>query len=184
MKFANENTWTAAIATAAAAAGIPLWVIKTTIAKESSFNPKALRAEPALKDASRGLMQVLESTARWLGYAGPAGDDELRTGGLYDPETSIRIGTHYLGYLARRWTAEGWDAIYAAYNSGAVRRDSSGFVNSKGASIEAKVQGWRDLADYFNPNWRKEPRGPFVRPAAAPAEPPAAKPARRRFKPV
>jgi soluble lytic murein transglycosylase-like protein len=177
MKFANENTWNVAIAAAAAAEGLPMWVVKTTIAKESSFNPRAFKDEPEINDASRGLMQVLYSTAKWLGYSGPAGDDNARAGGLYDPETSIRIGAHYLGYLARRWRAEGWDAIYAAYNSGAVRRDSSGFITSKGASIEGKVQGWRDLADYFNPNWRTQPRGPFVQPAAAPAP---AKPARRR----
>jgi len=168
MKFANESAWNPAIAAAAAASGVPVWVIKTTIAKESSFNPKAFqdKPSPSSTDDSRGLMQLLTSTARWLGYTGPEGDDATRTGGLYDPIKSIEIGTHYLGYLARRWPAEPWDAIYAAYNSGAVRRDAAGFVNAKGQSIEAKVQGWRDLASYFNPSWRSEARGPFVAPAA------------------
>lgn len=164
MKFANENTWNAAIASAAVAAGLPVWVVKTAIGKESSFNPRAVGPEDPI--ISRGLMQLTEDTARWLGYSGPLGDDSTHTGGLYDPETSIQIGAHYLGYLARRYPAEGWDAIYAGYNSGAPRRDAAGFVNAKGKSIEGKIQAWRDLADYFNPNWRKEPRGPFVKPPA------------------
>jgi soluble lytic murein transglycosylase-like protein len=161
--FKNEDTWTGAIAAAAAAAGVPVWVVKATIGKESSFNPKAIGPEKSI--ISRGLMQVTTDTARWLGYAGPVGDDVARTGGLYDAETSIRIGTHYLGYLARRFPAEPWDAIYAAYNSGAVRRKDGVLVTKKGESLEGVVTNWRKLASYFNPSWRAEVRVPFVPPA-------------------
>ncbi len=83
---------------------------------ESAFDPDARRYEPALDDASMGLMQVLYSTARDRGFAqGPAA--------LFDPLTNIRMGMRQLkwswDYLARhlgqRPTKELW---VGSYNSG------------------------------------------------------------------
>ncbi len=176
--FRNENAWNAAIAVAAAGAGVPVWLVKATIGKESSFNPAAFRDEAGIQDASRGLGQLLASTARWLGYDGPAGDDATHTGGLYDPETSIRYTAHYLGYLARRYPGETWDAIYAAYNSGKVRRAADGtLTNSKGVSLEPVLIPWRRIADYFHPAgkaWRDEkvPFGPHSKSPAQVDSPP------------
>ena len=78
---------------------------------ESGGNPRAVRYEPRLNDASYGLGQLLYSTARGLGYAGtPAG--------LYDPETNIDLIARYhrrnldhYGHL----TAE---ELTTAYNTG------------------------------------------------------------------
>jgi soluble lytic murein transglycosylase-like protein len=63
-------------------------LLKAHAQVESSFDPSAFRAESGGR-ASRGLLQVLDTTARALGYTGPLGDDETRTGGLYDPAIEI-----------------------------------------------------------------------------------------------
>lgn len=86
------------------------------VAVESGFNPNAYRFEPRLGEASYGLMQTLESTARDLGFTGPAEQ-------LFDPATSLTFGMRYL-----RWS---WDLLrqrlgrdpdpsewVAAYNAG------------------------------------------------------------------
>ena len=52
---------------------------------ESAFRPTAYRFEPRLNEASYGLMQVLSSTARGVGFAGAERD-------LYVPEIGLRIG--------------------------------------------------------------------------------------------
>lgn len=131
---------------------VPAWVVRATIGKESSFDPRAYRAEPQIQDASRGLMQVLLSTARGLGFLGDPGNDDSRTGGLYSPEVSIHLGTKLLGQLRQRYPAEPWDRIYGAYNAGSIRSGPGGHLVN-----EAHVQGWRRLADYFAPGWRAIP---------------------------
>src|SRR5258707_5310043 len=62
---------------------------------ESSFNPTAFRQEPS-GVASYGLMQVLDVTARGLGFTGTLDD-------LYDPATGILWGATY--------AAHGWDIL-------------------------------------------------------------------------
>lgn len=82
---------------------------------ESSFNPRAYRAEPQINDASYGLMQVLYSTARDRGYGG-APD------GLYDPEVNIRLGIAHLEwsrqYLAARMGPPSESQLLSGYNAG------------------------------------------------------------------
>jgi len=93
----------------------------TTIAEiESSRNPLALRYEPALNDASIGLMQTLLSTARWLaadmGYA-RHGIPDLSD--LLDAEKSMYFGAAYLNWLSRykgQTRSERW--IVMSYNGG------------------------------------------------------------------
>jgi soluble lytic murein transglycosylase-like protein len=140
--------------------GVPVWVIKATIAKESGFDPGAFRDEPKLKDASRGLGQLLLSTAIWLGYRGEAGDDQAHTGGLYDPAESIRWTAEYLKRQRRRYPDAPWDEIYAAYNAGSIRyaADEAGKILEPRRLInEANLAGWRRAADHFRPGWRAEP---------------------------
>lgn len=149
--FARENTFDALILQNADKFNVPVWVIKATIGKESSFNPAAFRAESGGR-ASRGLMQILEGTARDLGLRGAAGDDATKTGGLYEPALSIQLGTKFLARLRARYPSEPWDRIYAAYNAGSIVTDPTGALVN-----EAHVTGWRTLADYFNPGWRATP---------------------------
>ena len=87
----------------------PAWVA-AEIRAESIFNPDA--RSPA--DA-RGLMQVLPSTgaavARRIGYGWEGGQS------LYDPETSIVLGTAYLRQMLDETGGKPYFAI-AGYNAG------------------------------------------------------------------
>jgi len=151
----RENDFDSEITAAARKWGIPAEAIKATIAKESGFDPHARRQDP--RAVSRGLMQLIEGTARGLGYAGAFFvDDVTRTGGLYDPAVSIDLGAKLLAQLCRQYPGESWDAIYAAFNSGRVRRNTAGqFVNSKGlVTVEDHVVGFRKAADHFGLNWK------------------------------
>lgn len=85
------------------------FLVKAIIAKESAWNPQAIRQEPQLHDASRGLMQVLYSTAQDMGYGGDAT-------GLFDPATNIQTGVAFLQSLISRYPNI-LDAI-SAYNGG------------------------------------------------------------------
>lgn len=90
-----------------------LW-IRAVIQTESSFNPRAYRAEPQIHDASYGLMQLLYGTARNLGYSGTPE-------GLYDPAINIELGTQLLSELRNRY-GDDIQAVYSAYNSGSATR--------------------------------------------------------------
>lgn len=83
--------------------------VKAIIKAESSFNPLAYRAEPALQDASYGLMQILFTTAKGIGYQG-------HPEGLYDPDLNIQFGAKYLSLQLRRFGSE--ELAAAAYNAG------------------------------------------------------------------
>lgn len=98
-------------------------LIKAVIATESSWNPKAIRQEPRINDASYGLMQVLLATARSV-----SGNSGLTANQLMDPATNILIGTKYLAsQLARYGNPD--DAI-SAYNGGSALHSSmGGYVN-------------------------------------------------------
>ena len=90
--------------------GVPEAVIYAVIKAESGFDQYAVsHAEPP----ALGLMQLLEETysdvGRMLG-------ETINPGKIYDPETNIKYGTYYLGYLYRRF--ENWENTYAAYNAG------------------------------------------------------------------
>ncbi len=89
---------------------VPVSWISAVILAESSGDPMAYRYEPARKEASYGLMQLLESTARGLGFSGSADQ-------LYLPSVNIDLGTRYLAGLRERW-GDDLKAVYSAYNSG------------------------------------------------------------------
>lgn len=75
-------------------------MIAAMVQIESSFNPKAYRYEPHLREASYGLMQTLISTAQWMWDSGyrafprPSGTD------LYDGRKSLYFGMAYVDYLS------------------------------------------------------------------------------------
>ena len=93
--------------------GVPENLIYAVIKTESGFDPAAVSDEGAV-----GLMQITEVTfddirVRLLseGY--------LDAGMRYDPETNIRYGTRYLGYLFERFKS--WDLAIVAYFEGESR---------------------------------------------------------------
>jgi transglycosylase-like protein with SLT domain len=115
-RWANEHTWDAAIQAASVRFGVPVSLIKAIIGQESAFRPTAYRAEPAIGDASIGLMQILLSTAKGEGYTGNAGIASGLTG-LFDPATNIMFGTSYLATCLSRTNGLIPSAI-SAYNGG------------------------------------------------------------------
>ena len=158
--WARENDFNTLIEARSIITGIPTWVIKATIAKESGFDPAAYRAEPRINDASRGLGQILGSTAVWLGYRGPYGDDTTHTGGLYEPAISISYTAEYLKRQRRRYPDAPWDEVYSAFNAGSIRyvADADGkIIEPRQLVNEEHVKGWRRAADHFRPGWRAEP---------------------------
>lgn len=108
MRWANENTFDAEIAAAAAAESIPAPLLKAVIGQESKFDPNAIRLEPH-GEASRGLMQLLYATAQEVGYAGAPE-------GLFDPAVNVALGARYLKKkIAQAGSADGG---ISAYNGG------------------------------------------------------------------
>lgn len=88
---------------------VPPELVRGVIAAESSFNPTAIRGEPQLKDASRGLMQLTMTTARGLGYYGTPDN-------LFIPAVNIYYGTKLLAQLYSKLGR--WDGVLSAYNGG------------------------------------------------------------------
>lgn len=111
--------------------------------KESSFNPRAYRAEPQINDASYGLMQVLYSTARDRGYGG-APD------GLYDPEISIRLGIAQLEwsrqYLAARMGPPSESQLLSSYNAGVGYVMKGGDRMAYVRDVQRYAANWSDRA--------------------------------------
>jgi hypothetical protein len=97
-------------------------LVKAIICQESAWDPNAVRQEPRLADASRGLMQILYGTARWMGYPG-------EPDGLFDPRANIIYGVAYLSYLSTRYPGRLPD-IVSAYNGGhPLRLLGGGYAN-------------------------------------------------------
>ena len=96
----------------AALYGVPYTWVKAVAGAESDYNPNAYRAEPAIGDASRGLMQLLLQTATNLGFQG---DPSY----LFDPAINVNLGTKLLAEDIRRF-GENFERVYSAYNSGSA----------------------------------------------------------------
>lgn len=111
-------------------------IIAAIIDTESSGNPSAVRQEPALKDYSVGLMQLLTSTAGFVKKLFPqieyTGDPKT----LNNPKINIELGTAYLRYQLDRYTKtpviKPITDMIAAYNAGTARENDRSYVNSKG----------------------------------------------------
>lgn len=93
-------------------------LVSAVILCESSFDPMA---ESRL--GARGLMQLMEDTAAWVAHKLDEDDASYTFDRLYDPETSIRYGTWYLGYLNRRFDGDATKVV-CAYHAGQGNVDS------------------------------------------------------------
>lgn len=117
----------------AAQFNVPEALIRAVIMVESSGNPKAYRAEPKIKDASYGLMQLLSKTAQWIsGRIVSAAE-------LFNPEINIELGTRYLRYQLTRYDGN-IEAAAAAYNAGTAFRKKDGSYSNQ--SYVDEVMKW------------------------------------------
>ena len=94
--------------------GVPERIIFATIKTESSFDCNAVSSSGAM-----GLMQMMPTTFEWL-TSDEHLDEALPKDALFDPEVSIRYGTYYLSYLAKKFDYD-WNIVSAAYNAGEGR---------------------------------------------------------------
>jgi len=106
---------------------IPSALIKGVIAKESAFKVRAYRYEPKIRDASFGLMQVLTSTAKKLGFTG-------RKEKLYDPEKNISLGAKLISENLIRAGGKINVAI-SAYNMGFSKERPNDAARKRDGSI-------------------------------------------------
>ncbi len=83
--------------------------VAAVILAESSYDPNAVS-----RDNAQGLMQILPSTGEWI--SGKFGETYTE-GCLFDPETNIRYGCWYLGFLMSRYEGDK-RCSSAAYHSG------------------------------------------------------------------
>lgn len=98
--FANEGKFDTYIREAADKYNVPFAVIKAMIATESGFNPNA----QSDKSSAKGLMQIVDGTARELGYS-PAE--------MLNPQKAIDAGAKYIASLKNSFGL--WGAIRAYY---------------------------------------------------------------------
>ncbi|WP_308638883.1 lytic transglycosylase domain-containing protein [Paenibacillus silvisoli] len=105
----NPTAYDAYIQEAAAKYGVDPVLIKAVIHTESSYNPQAESSAGA-----KGLMQLMDGTARGLGVTNS-----------FDPQQNIQGGTKFLAYLMKKYDGNEQAAL-AAYNAGPGRVDRAG----------------------------------------------------------
>ncbi|MBR5225148.1 MAG: lytic transglycosylase domain-containing protein [Clostridia bacterium] len=93
-------------------------LIASIILCESSYDPQAVS-----RLGARGLMQLMEDTAQWVAHKLDEDDASYSFDRLFDPETNIRFGSWYLGYLSRRFNGDA-KKIVCAYHAGQGNVDS------------------------------------------------------------
>lgn len=104
-------------------------LVAAVIYNESRFEPNAVSSVGA-----RGLMQIMEETGPWI--AEKLNESDTYTfDSLFIPETNIRFGTWYLGYLSRRFGGDPVK-IAAGYHAG-----------------QGRVAGWLADTAYSHDGW-------------------------------
>lgn len=144
---------------AAARYAVDAELIRSVIAAESNFDPKAVSNKNA-----RGLMQLLPETAARYGVRD-----------IFDPGQNIDAGTHYLSELLKRYNNDLVLAL-AAYNAGPERVEQFGNV----PPYKETVSYVRRVKKTYEKNKSAQPAAPSPtellgqKPAAAPQASPTA----------
>jgi hypothetical protein len=144
---AYDAEFTAAAAQCPAQVSVPL--LKALAAQESGFDPRAFNPSDPPTGAY-GLMQMIEPTARGLGYTGPMV-------GLYNPALAVQLGAALMcENLARSGVVA--DSI-SAYNGGWRSVLGYGSVLPSGRyANQAYVDSILEKLRYFE-QWEREKRG-------------------------
>ncbi|MBB6675279.1 lytic transglycosylase domain-containing protein [Cohnella nanjingensis] len=111
---ASTSAYDDLIVAAASRYGIDPALIKGVVQTESGFRPDAGSSAGA-----KGLMQLMDGTARGLGVSD-----------VYDPQQNIDGGSRYLSYLMRKYDGNEMTAL-AAYNAGPGRVDRLGLYTNE-----------------------------------------------------
>lgn len=123
---------------AASGVDVPHELAMAIIDRESlpRYNTLSYRREPNGTE-SYGLMQILVSTARGIGFTGAATD-------LFLPNVGVYWGMLYLANQLKRYKGDVTKAV-AAYNAGSARPDGKGgYITTTGyvPFVLGRVQFW------------------------------------------
>lgn len=112
--------------------------VAAIILNESSFNPKA---ESSI--GARGLMQLMEDTAKWV-YEQIGVGETYSFDLMYDAETNVRYGCWYLAYLSDKF---GGDPVLvaAAFHSG--QTNVQNWLDNKAYSADHKTMELANMPD-------------------------------------
>ena len=155
----REETFLDVIERTASKFKLPIGLVRAICKTESDFIPTAVRWEPAFyhkyikpridhenpklnipfeeaigNACSFGLMQIMGSTARSMGY-----DGDLT--GLWQPIINLNYCCKFLNKLIKRYSGNFFHAI-AAYNAGSPRYQSDGSYVNQGY-VDKVCRSWK-----------------------------------------
>lgn len=110
----SDTLYDALITQSAERYGVDPALVKAVVRTESAFNPYAVS-----RAGAKGLMQLMDATARSLGVDDP-----------FDPAQNVAGGTRYLAYLLGKYDGS-VKAALAAYNAGPGRVDRLGILTDE-----------------------------------------------------
>jgi soluble lytic murein transglycosylase-like protein len=110
------------------------------IQKSDSFKvvpPETIDTTLVLLSSSMGLMQMLGSTARSIGF-------NQRLSALFNPEVNIDVGCRYLAMLWKNYSNKyGVKGVISAYNAGKPLLNNDGtFVNADYVNKVSAIMPW------------------------------------------
>ena len=114
------------------------YLILAVIQVESEFTPKAVSGQGAI-----GLMQVMPATGKYV--AKELGISYRGKNTLYDPFVNVRLGIHYLSFLADRFDST--ENALAAYNYGPTRYENSQSLKKTPPRYVRKVLDFKDFLE-------------------------------------
>ena len=114
------------------------YLILAVIQVESEFTPKAVSVKGAV-----GLMQVMPDTGKFL--AKQLGISYRGNKTLYDPFINVRLGIHYLSFLADRFDST--ENALAAYNYGPTKYESTLRLSKTQPKYVKKVLDFKDFLE-------------------------------------
>lgn len=114
------------------------FLILAVIQTESNFTPKAVSSRGAI-----GLMQVMPKTGEY--FAKDRGLSYQGRSSLYDPLINVRVGIHYLSFLAEQF--DSLENALAAYNYGPTKFANSKTLASNPPRYVKKVLNFKSLLE-------------------------------------